>query len=107
MPLAGLATFVAFITASSHAGHSNSGLAYHSFHEVLTYNHALATFRLRPASKIGPFEIEDQEMASLFADFEVNHRPFWPRIGRLVGLSLGVHTGALAVILYVPAFRDA
>src|SRR5438128_2387821 len=46
-------------------------------------------------------------MASLFADFEVNHRPFWPRIGRLVGLSLGVHTIALAVILYVPAFRDA
>lgn len=46
-------------------------------------------------------------MASLFADFEVNHRPFWPRIGRLVGLSLSVHTIALAVILYVPAFRDA
>lgn len=62
---------------------------------------------MRLASKIGPFEIEVKEMASLFADFEVNHLPFWPRIGRLVGLSLAVHTIALAVILYVPAFRDA
>ena len=68
---------------------------------------ALATFRLRRASKIGLFPVEVKEMASLFADFEVNHQPFWPRIGRLVGLSLGVHTIALAVILYVPAFRDA
>ena len=46
-------------------------------------------------------------MASLFADFEVTDRLFWPRIARLVGISLGLHTIALAVILYVPAFRDA
>ena len=46
-------------------------------------------------------------MASLFADFEVNRAPFWPRIARLAGASLGMHTIALAVILYVPAFRDA
>ncbi len=46
-------------------------------------------------------------MSSLFADFEVNRLSFWPRIGRLVGASLGVHAMALAVVLYVPAFRDA
>jgi len=46
-------------------------------------------------------------MASLFEDYEINHAPFWPRIGRLVGASLGVHTVAMAVIMYVPAFRDA
>jgi hypothetical protein len=46
-------------------------------------------------------------MASLFEDFEVNHTPFWPRIGGLLGGSLGVHMVAMAAILYVPAFRDA
>lgn len=46
-------------------------------------------------------------MATLFEDFEVNHSPFWPRIGRLLGASLAVHTVAMAVIVYVPAFRDA
>lgn len=46
-------------------------------------------------------------MASLFEDFGIKHAPFWPRIGRLLGASLGVHTVAMALILYVPAFRDA
>lgn len=46
-------------------------------------------------------------MAAVFENFEVNHTPFWPRIGRSLGGSLGVHAVAIAVILYVPAFRDA
>lgn len=46
-------------------------------------------------------------MASLFEQFEVNHSPFWPRIGRLVGASLGLHLGLLALMIYVPAFREA
>src|SRR5687767_9122273 len=46
-------------------------------------------------------------MASLFENFEINHSPFWPRIGRLLAGSLGVHTLAMAAIVYVPAFREA
>lgn len=48
-----------------------------------------------------------EEMASLFENFEINRTPLWPKLARLAGASLGVHTIALAVILYVPAFRDA
>lgn len=46
-------------------------------------------------------------MATLFEHFEVNHSPFWPRIGRLLGASLGVHALAMAAFLYVPGVRDA
>jgi hypothetical protein len=46
-------------------------------------------------------------MPSLFANYEVNSHPFWPKIGRLVAASLAVHTGVMALVLYVPAFRAA
>jgi len=53
------------------------------------------------------FVDQGSEMSSLFASFEVNSKPFWPKISRLVAASLGVHTAVLAVVFYVPAFRDA
>lgn len=46
-------------------------------------------------------------MAALFENFEVHGASFWPKFGRLAGVSLVVHSMALAAVLYVPAFRDA
>ncbi|HYE64688.1 MAG TPA: hypothetical protein VD966_03840 [Pyrinomonadaceae bacterium] len=46
-------------------------------------------------------------MAELFANFEINNSPRWPRLARLVGGSLVFHILFLACALYVPAVRDA
>ncbi|MFN2531172.1 MAG: hypothetical protein ABR555_07740 [Pyrinomonadaceae bacterium] len=46
-------------------------------------------------------------MADLFANFEVNKEARWPILLRLTGASLIFHTTLLALVLYVPAFRDA
>ena len=46
-------------------------------------------------------------MAELFANFEINDEARWPVVLRLIGASLAVHVLGLAVVLYVPAFRDA
>lgn len=45
-------------------------------------------------------------MANLFANFEVNRQSNWQRLLTLVGLSLFLHGSAVALVVYVPAFRD-
>ncbi len=46
-------------------------------------------------------------MAELFANFEVNREPRWPVLLQLTGGSLVLHLVLLAMVIYVPAFRDA
>jgi len=46
-------------------------------------------------------------MAELFANFEVNREPKWPVLLQLTGGSLVLHLALLALVIYVPAFRDA
>jgi hypothetical protein len=46
-------------------------------------------------------------MSELFANFEVNKEAKWPTLLRLTGGSVVLHLGLLALVVYVPAFRDA
>jgi len=47
------------------------------------------------------------EMAQLFADFEVNKSPRWQRLLRLTGISFALHVIFFAAIIYVPVLRAA
>jgi len=47
------------------------------------------------------------EKLGLFDDFEVNHQPFWPRIGKLIAGSLVFHSAVVACVLLIPPVRDA
>jgi hypothetical protein len=56
---------------------------------------------------VGRDQDKKAKMASLFEKFEVNSKPFWPKLGRLVAVSLALHATVLAAVVYVPAFREA
>jgi hypothetical protein len=47
------------------------------------------------------------EMAELFADFEVNKSPRWQRLLRLTSISFVLHVIFFAAIIYVPVLRAA
>jgi len=46
-------------------------------------------------------------MAELFAKFEVNKTPWWPRVAHLVGGSCALHLVLTACVLYIPGLRSA
>lgn len=46
-------------------------------------------------------------MRELFQDFEINHSPWWERVWRIVAGSVVLHIIFVAIVLYVPAVRDA
>jgi hypothetical protein len=46
-------------------------------------------------------------MAELFAKFEVNRERKWPVLLQLICCSLLLHIAMVALVIYVPAFRDA
>jgi hypothetical protein len=46
-------------------------------------------------------------MAELFTDFEINKRPRWRRLLRLMGASFALHALFFAAIIYVPVLREA
>ncbi|MEA2174137.1 MAG: hypothetical protein QOD00_1729 [Blastocatellia bacterium] len=46
-------------------------------------------------------------MAELFAKFEVNKSPWWPRVAHLVGGSCALHLVLTACVLYIPGLRSA
>jgi hypothetical protein len=46
-------------------------------------------------------------MAELFAKFEVNKTPWWPRVAHLVGGSCALHLVLAACVLYIPGLRSA
>ena len=45
-------------------------------------------------------------MAELFTDFEVNATPRWRRLVRTGGLSLVLHAGVMAALIFIPALRN-
>lgn len=47
------------------------------------------------------------EKLGLFDDFEVNARPFWPVIGKLLAASLVFHSVVIAAVVFIPPVRDA
>ena len=46
-------------------------------------------------------------MSELFANFEVNRRPRWPIVSKLLAGSLVMHVSLAACVLYVPSLRSA
>ena len=46
-------------------------------------------------------------MAELFANIEVNKDNWWPKLGKLLGGSVGLHLLLLMAVMYVPGLRDA
>lgn len=46
-------------------------------------------------------------MAELFQDFEINRRPWWERVWRILAGSLVVHAVFIASVLFVPGVREA
>ncbi|HVG39292.1 MAG TPA: hypothetical protein VM870_08395 [Pyrinomonadaceae bacterium] len=45
-------------------------------------------------------------MSELFADYEINRTPRWPRLARLGAASLVLHGLVVASVIYVPAVRE-
>jgi len=48
-----------------------------------------------------------KENQGLFDDFEVNHQPFWPVVGKLLAGSLAFHCVVVAAVVFIPPVRDA
>jgi len=46
-------------------------------------------------------------MSELFANFEVNRKPLWPIVSKLLVASLVMHVSLAACVLYVPGLRTA
>ncbi len=46
-------------------------------------------------------------MAEIFQDYEINPKPWWERVWRVVSGSLAVHLVFIACVLYIPGLREA
>lgn len=51
--------------------------------------------------------LEFKEKLGVFDDFEVNHQPFWPRIGKLLAGSVVFHGILVACVVLIPPVREA